>query len=249
MDNEGKKKNKLIVVLIIICLIVLAGILIYIWQMDKSQEDFESIQTFYDEIKPDDEQNGPEQGSYLEDLLVQNDEIVAWLTISGTNIDTPVMYSGDNKYYLSHSFEKEYSGYGVPFLDYRCNTDFADFVSIIYGHNIRNRYVFGELNLFREQDFLDGHNTGILITNDEKFQLNFIACLVAEKEGFLYNDITFLNMEEKQAYIDEILSTAVTKIDYAPEDLAEKQIVVISTCTAHGLETRTALAAYLTEFE
>ena len=45
----------------------------------------------------------------------QNSDFVGWISIEGTNIDYPVMQTVDNpNYYLKHSFEKQYSDYGVP---------------------------------------------------------------------------------------------------------------------------------------
>ncbi len=246
--NKGKGTRIVITVITILCILAVFGIICYMWYLN-NDEDFEEIQAYYDELQPDDEIMKGTSGDYLKDLLAINDETVAWLVIPGTNINTPVMACDDNEYYLTHSFEKEYSGYGVPFLDYRCNMDFSDFVSIIYGHNIKNSKVFGELNLFREQEFLDSYNMGYLVLNDTKYRINFFACLVAEKEGFLYEDIVFLNDDEKRAYVDEVLETAVTKLDDMPDDLTDCQLVVISTCTAHGLETRTALVGYLSDWE
>lgn len=245
--KKGKSARVIITIIIILCLLAAFGIICYIWYLN-NDDDFEDIQTLYDEMQPDDEALEA-SGDYLKSLLAINDETVAWLVIPGTNINTPVMACDDNEYYLNHGFDKEYSGYGVPFLDYRCNTDFSDFVSIIYGHNIKNSKVFGELNLFREQEFLESYDFGYLVLNDNKYRINFFACLVAEKEGFLYYDIAFLNDDARQQYIDEILDTAVTKVSDIPDDLTDRQIVVISTCTAHGLETRTALVGYLSEWE
>ena len=247
-SKKGKRARVIITIIIIFCLLAAFGIICYIWYTN-DDDDFEEIQAYYDELQPDDETLEETSGDYLKSLLAINDETVAWLVIPGTNINTPVMACDDNEYYLNHGFDKEYSGYGVPFLDYRCNTDFSDFVSIIYGHNIKNSKVFGELNLFREQEFLDSYNIGYLVLNDVKYRINFFACLVAEKEGFLYEDIVFLNDDEKQEYVDEILDTAVTKLADIPTDLTNEQLVVISTCTAHGLETRTALIGYLSEWE
>ena len=47
------------------------------------------------------------------DLYVQNNDIVGWLTVPGTNIDYPVMQTpGDPDYYLLRNFEKKDSKRG-----------------------------------------------------------------------------------------------------------------------------------------
>ena len=54
-------------------------------------------------------------------LFDQNSDFVGWISIDGTNINYPVMWTPNNpNYYLKHSFEKEYSDYGVPYIDEDC---------------------------------------------------------------------------------------------------------------------------------
>jgi sortase B len=54
-------------------------------------------------------------------LFEQNSDFVGWISIDGTNINYPVMWTPNNpNYYLKHSFEKEYSDYGVPYIDEDC---------------------------------------------------------------------------------------------------------------------------------
>ena len=81
------------------------------------------------------------QGHDISILQEENSECVGWVSIEGTDIDYPVMWSpNDPDYYLDHSFEKTSNRHGVPFLDSRCNIDTADNL-IIYGHH----FVEGEM--------------------------------------------------------------------------------------------------------
>ena len=45
------------------------------------------------------------------DLLNTNKDTVAWLNVSGTNINYPVVQTVDNSYYLSHAFDYAHSRY------------------------------------------------------------------------------------------------------------------------------------------
>ena len=54
------------------------------------------------------------------------DEMVAWLTIDGTNIDYPVMQGSDNSRFLNIDPFGEYSLSGSIFLDSRNAPDFSD---------------------------------------------------------------------------------------------------------------------------
>ena len=77
----------------------------------------------------------------FEKLYEKNSDIAGWLTIDGTTIDYPVMYTpDDNDYYLHLDFDKNWSDPGTPFIDTNCRPfdDRTDNV-LIYGHNMRTR--------------------------------------------------------------------------------------------------------------
>lgn len=40
-------------------------------------------------------------------LLKENSDTIGWLYVPGTEIDMPIVQSGDNDYYLSHNFDKK----------------------------------------------------------------------------------------------------------------------------------------------
>lgn len=50
-------------------------------------------------------------------------EIVAWLTIPGTNIDYPIAQHSDNDYYIHHLFTGEWNSSGCLFMDCRNDPD------------------------------------------------------------------------------------------------------------------------------
>ena len=51
------------------------------------------------------------------ELYLQNENMVGWVSINGTTINYPVMQSRNSpNFYLKHSFEKEYSDLGVPYI-------------------------------------------------------------------------------------------------------------------------------------
>ena len=62
-------------------------------------------------------------------LSSANPDTVAWLSVPGTEVNHPVVQTGDNDYYLDHSFEKKYNRAGWIFADYRNNLE--DLIRII----------------------------------------------------------------------------------------------------------------------
>ena len=50
-----------------------------------------------------------------------NNNVKGWVQVNGTNINYPFVQANDNKYYLTHSFDKSWNSAGWLFLDYRNN--------------------------------------------------------------------------------------------------------------------------------
>lgn len=78
------------------------------------------------------------------DLKKTNPDIVGWIKVNGTNINYPFVQSKDNKYYLTHSFNKSYNSAGWVFLDYR-NNNTNNKNTIIYAHGRTDKTMFGTL--------------------------------------------------------------------------------------------------------
>lgn len=93
----------------------------------------------------------PPQESFAE-LLRYNPDTVGYLSI-GEIVDLPVVQrENDNEYYLTHAYSGEETREGALFLDGA--NRLSDENLIIYGHNMRNGTMFGELSSFGEREFL-----------------------------------------------------------------------------------------------
>ena len=91
-------------------------------------------------------------------LIAENADCIGWLSIDGTSISYPVMYTpSEPQKYLRRSFYGKYSQSGVPFLDGRCNLESTNL--IIYGHNMRNGTMFSDLKKYVDREFLNAHRT------------------------------------------------------------------------------------------
>lgn len=92
----------------------------------------------------------------LSPLFEQNSECIGWLCIPDTAVNYPVMHTPRNpQKYLRMNFYGEYSQSGVPFLDYRCSPDSGNL--LIYGHNMKNGTMFGEMKSYTDPAFCADH--------------------------------------------------------------------------------------------
>ena len=95
-------------------------------------------------------------------LYEQNPDLIGWLRIDGTGIDLPVVQTpGDNEYYLRRGFDRFYAVGGTLFLDERCSVepDAPTDNWLIYGHNMRDGSMFGQLVRYRDEAFCQAHPT------------------------------------------------------------------------------------------
>lgn len=81
----------------------------------------------------------------FKELKSINPSTIGWITVNGTNINYPVVQARDNKYYLTHSFDKSYNKAGWIFMDYRNDIKTINKNTIIYGHSRLDKTMFGTL--------------------------------------------------------------------------------------------------------
>lgn len=87
-----------------------------------------------------------------------NDEFTGFLTIEGTKINYPVMYSKDEpEKYLTRDINGEECVSGLPFIDTRCSIDPESDNIIIYGHNMKDGSMFGQLDSYKSEDYFREH--------------------------------------------------------------------------------------------
>lgn len=98
----------------------------------------------------------------FDSLKAVNDDVVAWIQISGLdNVNYPIVWSGDNDYYLYRSWDAQASRYGAIFMDELNATDFSDAYTLIYGHNMKDGSMFGGLKKYRDKAFYE-ENGGLI---------------------------------------------------------------------------------------
>ncbi len=99
--------------------------------LDNNEDQFQNLQTKY---------NG-------------NTDIVAYVSLFDTYINSPVAMSGDNVYYQDHDLYKNLNIDGAVYLDSTSNIEDFGQNTIIYGRTDIENKQFYDLTLFENQDF------------------------------------------------------------------------------------------------
>ena len=156
-------------------------------------------------------------------LRAENPDTVAWIRFDEPSIISyPVVKSSDNKEYLTKTFSANDNKLGAIFMDMRCDSDFADRNTMIYGHNLKiGGEMFSQLKEYESEDFCKAHPEFYIYTPDGKTRTYTVF-------SDAYN-LTYNSDEEFESYLNLCRESSNYQVDV--EVNAQSQIVSLSTCT------------------
>jgi sortase B len=178
----------------------------------------------------------------FEALCAINPDVVGWIFIDGTNINYPVVQGKDNSYYVYRLFDRSYNGAGSIFMDYRNEQDMSSRNTVLYGHHMQNGTMFNHIAKYKSQEFYDQHPTGLFMTPNGNYKIEFIAGYVTSLNGDAWK-IEFASDEEFSLWLDNAIaqSTFTSTIEAAAED----RVVTLSTCSYEFADARYVLVGIL----
>lgn len=158
-----------------------------------------------------------------------NEDIVGWIVIEDTQINYPIVQGSNNSYYLNHSYDKKWSGYGSIFMDYSSSNDFSNYNTFIYGHHTQNGSMFGELYKYMDESFYQSHPYFRIYTPKSNYVLDVFSVYVDDTESDSYKQ-EFSSLEDYEKYIDAILSKSKYKTN-VNIDYKKDKIVTLYSCS------------------
>ena len=181
----------------------------------------------------------------FDELIAINPEVIAWITVDDTLINTCVTQAKDNTKYINTDARGEESFAGNPFLDYRNASDFSDVYSLVYGHLMSDHLMFGDLVLFQDPEFWETERTGTLLLADKReYNITFFACLTATSHDSMYFDPIRVRNNWNGEFLASMLEDAELKND---EIGLTDHILVLSTCQSYDSDERVMVFGKLTE--
>ena len=191
-------------------------------------------------------ENEEEKALSFQELQRLNPDVCAWLSLSNTNIDYPVVQGKKNGDYLSTNVLGNYDLAGSIFLDSRNSRFFEDAVQVLYGHNLqdnrgsseqdntsdRDGLMFSDLKKYEDAAFFENSRDGLLLSPDAAWKLHVFAFLIAPSEEALIFDPEYA-AENRSLLLDYVEAHAL-QLD--PETLTalrggSEKILTMTTCT------------------
>ena len=175
----------------------------------------------------------PESAGDAASLKALSEDVVAWINISDTGVDFPVMQGDSNSEYLNRDPYGEYAVSGSIFLDVRNRETFSDPYNILYGHHMEGGLMFGALDAFADEAFFDAHREGTLVTTGQKkYRLEVFA--YGEGNAF---DAALFDLDRKVSVADRLEELRKLAIYYC--EPASRHVIALTTCKHAVGEERT----------
>ncbi len=251
-EDSGKEKIRKIsmdisLVLIIFCIIGIVGV------FTEGQHNFSNSNNMSNQVVSVDKLDNNKYAEAWKDVYAQssgtffpdgmdskyaylyyaNQDLVGWLSIDNTNINTQIVQSNDNVYYLSKDFYKNSNNYGCPFLDYKNNTQTFDDNTIIYGPSIGDNLMFASLNQYKT---VEGYKKSPLIEYSNlygTYTFKVFAAFIATDSpttdnGFNYTLNDFISDAKFSEFINEVKSRSIINTDVSVQT-DDKIITLVTT--------------------
>jgi sortase B len=174
-------------------------------------------------------------------LKSQNSDTVAYLKVNNTDVDYVVVKGKDNKYYLTHNFEKKWNVAGWVFADYHNKFDGTDRNIVIFGHNMKTGIMFGTLKKVLKKDWYTNPDNSIITLATEAGNYSYqVFSVYSIKPEAYYINTEFKNDSEFYEFLNKVKNRSI--YDFNVSLSKEDKILTLSTCNSNG---RTVLHAKL----
>ena len=184
---------------------------------------------------------GPQGGEFqwfekiyvdLDGLKKVNPDVIGWIYIEDTDINYPILYSGDDTAYLRTNLKKEHATAGSIFLEGYNLPDWSDSHNIIYGHNMRDLSMFGKLKNYKtDESFYDEHKYFQIVTPEGKQRYEIFSYFDTEPASWVYT-VPYYDNQEFADYINKLQQQSYRRID--KDVRSSDMIVTLSTCSSSG---------------
>lgn len=189
----------------------------------------------------------PQTVSPYAPLKEMNPDFFGWISIEGTVVDYPVMYTPqDPEHYIHRDFEGSPSQSGVPFLSGSWKEGCGNY--LIYGHHMKNGSMFASLVSYAKESYWREHPVIHFETLTDSADYEVLAAFYSrvyerEEQGvFRYYDYTDLSREDLfDSYLDQVTDAAL--YDTGVRAAYGDTLLTLSTCSYHTDDGRFVVVA------
>ncbi len=218
-----KKTFKLILIIAIFCVTFSIGLTLHNKEEESKTKssDIDSIKVLFNET--------PSTVNKIEVLRKEfdNQEIQAILSSESIGLNSAVVQSSDNNFYMDHDINKNHDVVGSLFMDYRNNFDSKKI--LIYGHNSETLETdFGKLTKYLNEKFTKENPYMYFATGDGVTKWEIFSVMIVPDNTTTHTKIEFSTVEELQNHIKWMMEESVIKLDVVVT--INDQFMTLQTC-------------------
>ena len=250
---KKKKKKTFADILLTIILLTAIGVFIYAaynlyhiyTEYKKGTDEYNQIEqmavTNRDPDELQEEAGGEDQGPSLvapmeidfDSLKAVNDDVIGWIYVEALDgVSYPVVRGENNDTYLHMTYEKNYNFAGTIFIDYENSRDFNDCNTLVYGHNMKNGSMFGQLKKFsQDPETYKKSKYFWIFTPDKNYRYKIISAYTTGVNSDTYTLFKGPG-QEFEDYLKTIVSRSEIETNAGDLNMMDK-IVTLSTCTGN----------------
>ena len=178
-----------------------------------------------------------EEKEYLANRFAQltavNPEAIAYVYAPGTQLDEPVVQTGDNATYLDKTFEGGNQPLmGTVFMDTDNKKDFSDRLTWLFGHargsQVEDHRMFNDVNFYDNQEYFNQHPYVVIETPERKYYYEAMGLVIVPETTAFYRT-SFKDDEDFTTQLKNIYESARTKNPNIKINASDKYLV-LSTC-------------------
>lgn len=242
-DNHSSSKRKGIsLILALVALVALVGGFVLFNPFGKhtssdKKNTSSSSSASSKEVKEVKYEPSQEEKEYLANRFAQltavNPETIAYVYAPGTELDEPVVQTGDNATYLDKTFEGGNQPLlGTVFMDTDNKKDFSDRLTWLFGHargsQVEDHRMFNDVNFYDNQEYFNQHPYVVIETPERKYYYEAMGLVIVPETTAFYRT-SFSDDEDFTTQLKNIYESARTKNPNIKINASDKYLV-LSTC-------------------
>ena len=270
MEKNKKKTLLIFIIALLVCIVaaVYVAVTLYSrWNEENKYKDLQKeVKVTIEDVRnvaftgeregeapenPDDVMSeGQSNPVDFEKLKSYNSDLVAWIKVPGTNIDYPVArYEGaDQSHYLSYNMYGEPSYAGCIYMEKVNAPDFSDNNTVLYGHNMKTKSMFGQIHKFEDDAFFEENQYIFVYTPGHALTYQIFAAYVSDNSKItLAYDFSKKDVYER--YLKNVLSarSMEANIREGVEVTSDNRMITLSTCISGQTDKRYLVQGVLIE--
>lgn len=258
MISREKRRRRMVAICSVIAVFCIGYFCFYYFLYEKNEAQYDRLASLVEDVSEKKEEfhinyTSEEEKKELvvldkyKRLYSENKSLIGWIKIDDTNIDYPVMQTVNNEYYLDHNYTQEYDKNGSIFLDKDCDITNPGSNMIIYGHHMKSGRMFGDLDLYVNEDYYKEHPIIQFDTIYEEgtYQVMYVfRSRVYNEDDIVFKYYQFFEVSTPQEFDSNMRAMAnMSLYDTGVTATFGDRLITLSTCDNSEEEGRFVVVA------